>query len=105
MQYTDYRYITVARDGRQYEICLDALGRRLWINADDGSAIARFNTATGVDVHNTASDQIAGAPECLWCTHGRPDYQTWQGFVESVNEHFGVLLSIDAIDVGLLVNN
>lgn len=45
------------KDGRTYEICSDQLGRRLWINADDGSAVGRFNTATGVDLHNTISDQ------------------------------------------------
>lgn len=90
------------KDGRSYEICTDQLGRRIWINADDGSAVARFNTATGVDIHNTARDQLAGAPECLWCTHGKPDYRTWQEFVKKVNSLFGLELSSDTIDVDLL---
>ena len=89
-------------DNRLYEVCSDSIGSRIWINADDGSAVARFNVRAGVDLHNTASDQMNGAPECLWCTHGQPDYRTWQAFILAVREHFGVLLSIDAIDVGLL---
>lgn len=93
------------KDGRSYEICTDQLGKRVWINADDGSAVARFNTATGVDIHNTARDQLAGAPECLWCTHSKPDYRTWQEFVKKVNSLFGIELSIDTIDVGSIQGN
>lgn len=90
------------KDGRLYEICTDPLGTRLWINADDGSAVARFNTTSGVDVHNTVTDQLNGAPECLWCTHGKPDYRTWQDFIAKVRDQFGLTISVDAIDVGLL---
>lgn len=89
-------------DGRLYELCFDSLGRCLWINAEDGSSVARFNTTTGVDLHNTVTDQLKGAPECLWCTHGKPDYATWSEFVLQVRERSGLDLSIDAIDVGLL---
>jgi len=98
---SDYGY-TTGKDDRLYEVCSDTLGRRVWINSDDGSAVARFNTSTGVDVHNSASDQMAGAPECLWCTHGKPDYKTWLGFIEAVSQHFGLQLSINDIDIGLL---
>lgn len=90
------------KDGRFYEICVDELGKRVWINADDGSSVARFNTSMGVDIHNTVTAQMAGAPECLWCTHERPDYKTWKCFTLKVKELFGLSLSIDAIDVGLL---
>jgi hypothetical protein len=82
-----------------FEICFDEFGKRLWINADDGSAVARFNTTSGVDVHNTATDQIAGAPECLWCTHGKPDYKTWLEFIRVVKEMFGLTISVNSIDV------
>ncbi|MFA0809335.1 hypothetical protein [Microbulbifer epialgicus] len=94
---------TTGHNGHQYEILFDSLRRRLWINADDGSAVARFNTATGVDIHNTASDQMAGAPECLWCTHGKPDYKTWQEFIKFVRHQFGIKLFVDDIDVSLLL--
>ena len=98
---TDYGCVT-GKDARLYEICSDEQGKRLWINADDGSAVARFNTSTGVDVNNTATDQMAGLPECLWRTHGKQDYQAWISFVREIKSHFGLQLSVDAIDVGLL---
>lgn len=88
--------------GRFYEVCTDQLGQRLWINSDDGSAVARFNTRAGVDLHTTLSAQMEGVSECLWCAHEQPDYRTWQTFIVRVKEHFGITLSIDAIDVGLL---
>ena len=50
------------KDGQPYEVCVDELGKRLWINAPDGSSVARFNVSVGVDVHNTASEQLDGAP-------------------------------------------
>ena len=92
----------VGKDGRFYEICLDQRRDRLWINADDGSAIARFNTRSGVDVHNTVSEQMNGAPECLWCTHGKPDLSTWQDFIKAVEDNFGIKVPDDAIDTSKL---
>jgi hypothetical protein len=94
--------LTKGKDDKFFEICYDEFGKRIWINADDGSAVARFNTETGVDIHNTVTDQLAGYSECLWCTHGKPDYVTWRKFILEVEKHFGLKLSIDAIDVGLL---
>jgi hypothetical protein len=90
------------KGGALFEICTDELGHRVWINSEDGSSVARFNTSTGVDVHNTVTDQLAGASECLWCTHGKPDHKIWCEFILAVKEHFGIVLSIDHIDVGLL---
>jgi len=101
-QKTDDFGYTTGRDGVLYEICTDELGRRLWINSEDGSAVARFNTQTGVDVHNTVTDQLAGEPECLWCTHGKPDHKTWQKFIQKVKELFGLTLPSDAIEVRFL---
>lgn len=92
----------VGKDGRFYELCLDTRRDRLWINADDGSAVARFNTRSGIDVHNTASDQIKGAPECLWCTHEKPNLSAWQGFIKAVEDNFGIKVPDDAIDVSKL---
>jgi hypothetical protein len=94
--------LTKGKDNKFFEICSDEFGKRIWINADDGSAVARFNISSGVDIHNTVTDQLAGASECLWCTHGKPDYVTWCKFILEVEKHFGLKLSIDSIDVGLL---
>lgn len=90
------------KDGRNYEMLSDQFGRRFWINADDGSAVARFNTSTGVDLHNTATAQMEGAPECLWCTHGKPDLKTWIEFIKQVKVTYGVHVPEDAIDIRLL---
>ncbi|UUA75151.1 hypothetical protein [Cellvibrio sp. QJXJ] len=89
----------VGIDGRLFEVCSDGLGCRIWINADDGSAVARFNTRTGVDVHNTVTDQLRGAHECLWCTHGKPDRETWNQFVVKIDELFGIRFAIDAVKI------
>lgn len=99
---SDIDGLVVGKDGRLYELCLDHRRDRLWINADDGSAIARFNTRSGVDVHNTASEQIKGAPECLWCTHEKPDISTWQGFIKAMEDNFGIKVPHDAIDISKL---
>jgi len=89
---------TVGKGGKLYEVCRDSFGRRLWINASDGSAVARFNVSTGVDVHNTVTDQMLGSPECLWCTHDVPDYATWRDFVLVVKEQFGIeILDTDIV--------
>lgn len=94
--------ILVGHEEREYELHFDALRRRLWLNADDGSAVARFNVLTGVDLHTTASEQYAGAPECLWCTHEKPDRAVWVKFIDAVKHRYGVNLSEDMIDVANL---
>lgn len=94
--------IVAGKDGKQYQLLVNSTGSRLWLNADDGSSVARFNTKSGVDVHNTASEQIEGAPECLWCTHEQPDYETWLGFVFAVKTHYGVTLRNEDINIELL---
>lgn len=85
------------KDGGLYEVCVDPSGKRVWINYEDGSSVARFNTTTGVDIHNSVTDQLDGKPQCLWCTHGKPTYQTWLSFIEKVSELYGLVIPVDAI--------
>lgn len=86
--------------GQEFEVIFDYHGGKLWINASDGSAVARFNKRTGVDVHNSSTDQLNGAPECLWCTHGVPDQKTWVSFIEAVNFHYELTIATDSLSIG-----
>lgn len=73
-----------------FEIKADPARGTVWINADDGSCIGRFSKHFGVDVHRTATAQLAGEPECLVCTHGPADRGTWLLFVDAMQQHHGV---------------
>lgn len=97
---------TITRNdkGDLFQVEVDALGSRVWVNAEDGSSIARFNTKMGIDIHNTATAQMSGEPECLWCTHQPPTYKDWTNFLMKIKDIYGVLISVDAIDVGLLAS-
>jgi hypothetical protein len=64
-------------------------GATLWVNGPDGMCIGRFG-ARGVDVHRTAAEQLAGAPQCLDCIHDLPPLEAWNRFVRSMAEHHAV---------------
>lgn len=65
----------------------------VWIHALDGSTIGRFSPDFGIDVHTTAEAQMAGAPECLACTHGVDDPDAaWSEFCSLVHRHYGLVL-------------
>ncbi len=86
-----------------YEVIVSADGGTLWVNGSDGSSIGRFSKRFGIDVHNTATDQLAGLPQCLACTHSSAGPEDWRVFREQMREHHGVelddgLLSFDAQD-------
>ena len=80
-----------------YEIQLSELRDTVWIHAPDGSTVARFGRF-GVDLHNSVSDQLAGASECKLCTHGSTGPEEWQLFCEKALEWWGVAVPADAID-------
>lgn len=81
----------------EYEIQTDDLHRRVWVHASDGSTVARFDTRFGMDIHTTVSEQMAGASQCLHCTHSRPTQKDWKVFREKIHHHFGVLIPEDAV--------
>lgn len=70
--------------------------RTLWIHCTDGSTVARFSLF-GIDLHNTITDQLAGAPQCRLCTHGTPTPEQWQLFREKALEWFGLQLDPELI--------
>lgn len=64
-------------------------GRTVWVNASDGSNIARFGRM-GIDVHTTITDQMAGASQCLACSPGPTGFADWREFQRLVSLHYGV---------------
>lgn len=67
-------------------------GRTVWLNAADGSCVGRFSRF-GVDLHRTVSEQMAGLPECLDCTHECPGPAEWKRFQDGALLHHGVAVS------------
>jgi tRNA U54 and U55 pseudouridine synthase Pus10 len=90
-----------------HEIIVDFTGSRVWINASDGSSIGRFNKARGIDVHRTATAQMAGEPECLHCTHEPAGKPEWDIFCREIKTHYGIVVPEDLIsfDDGCAVKN
>ena len=51
-----------------------------------------------VDLHNTASDQLQGKPQCRLCTHGRVTTADWELFKAKAYEWWGVSVPDSAFD-------
>lgn len=62
----------------------------VWVFGLDGSTVGRFSKVFGMDVHTTVTAQLAGAKECLKCTHEPPSQADWEEFCELMQEHYGV---------------
>jgi hypothetical protein len=85
-----------------YELQLSQSRTAIWIHShSDGSTVGRFGRM-GVDLHNTAVDQMAGMPECRLCTHGQPTVGDYQLFRAKALEWWGVNVPEDAFDASLL---
>lgn len=80
-----------------YSIEVSLLGHNVWVTAQDGSCAARFGKRFGIDVHRTATDQLAGAAECLYCTHEPAGEAEWQVFRAAVLRHHGIEVPADTI--------
>jgi hypothetical protein len=76
--------------GPAHEINVAPDRATVWVNAGDGSCVGRFSKRFGVDVHTTATEQLAGRPECLMCTHGPADRAAWLLFVDAMRQHHGI---------------
>ena len=73
-----------------YEVLADQARGTVWVNGPDGSCIGRFSKRYGIDVHRTATAQLAGEGECIMCTHAPADHASWLLFVEAMQQHHGV---------------
>lgn len=93
--------MTMHQEAPQYELQLSRGRDAVWIHASDGSTVGRFGRM-GIDLHNTATEQLAGQPECRLCTHGQPTPAEWALFREKALEWWGVDVPHDAFSPALL---
>lgn len=70
--------------------CFETDGKTVWVSSHDGHCIGRFSRF-GVDVHQTAEQQMSGSSECLFCTHP-PTPPSWPDFVAAMHQHHGVVV-------------
>jgi hypothetical protein len=80
-----------------HDIEVSADGSTVWVTANDGSCVGRFSKRFGIDVHRTAAEQLAGAGQCLFCTHAPAGAAEWSDFREAVLTHHGIEVPGDAI--------
>lgn len=71
--------------------------KTVWVHALDGSTVGRFSRTFGIDAHTTVTQQLAGAAQCLHCTHEPPTHADWLMFCRLMKEHHGI-----AVDEGLM---
>lgn len=65
-------------------------GSTVWVHAIDGSTVGRFSKRFGLDIHTTVTQQMAGASQCLHCTHSPPGLNDWLKFCELMLHHHGI---------------
>lgn len=85
----------------EYEIQVSAMQDTVWIHCSEGSTVGRFGRM-GIDLHNSVSEMLKGAPECRLCTHGQPSVADWSLFREKALEFWNVYVPEDAYNVALL---
>ncbi|MDL5034439.1 hypothetical protein QRD43_21225 [Pelomonas sp. APW6] len=71
--------------------------RTVWVHANDGSTVGRFSKVFGMDVHTTVTEQLAGASQCLRCTHGAPGQADWVEFCDLMQTHYGITVERSAL--------
>jgi len=71
--------------------------RTVWVHADDGSTVGRFSKVFGMDVHTTVTEQLAGAGQCLRCTHKPPVQADWEEFCDLMQSRYGVTVDRAAV--------
>jgi len=64
----------------------------VWVNYEDGSCIGRFSKRFGIDIHTTATEQMQGKGQCLYCTHHTATYEDWLIFCEKLKLYYSVKL-------------
>lgn len=69
----------------------------VWVNSADGSCVGRFSLKFGIDIHTSVSEQMKGAPQCLYCTHEPPTWNDWLDFRRLIKQHFNLEVPIHII--------
>lgn len=73
-------------------------GATVWVHSMDGSTVGRFSKSFGLDVHTTARAQLAGADQCLNCTHEPAGKAEWALFCRLMREHHQIDVPIDLVE-------
>jgi len=80
-----------------YDIQLSSDGGTVWVTAADGSCAGRFSKSFGIDVHRTATEQMKGQDQCLYCTHAPAGQEEWSLFREQILTHHAIDVPADFI--------
>ncbi|WP_322083280.1 hypothetical protein [Burkholderia sp. BCC1972] len=80
-----------------YSIDVSTAGDTVWVTGHDGSCVGRFSKRFGVDVHRTITEQLAGADQCLHCTHEAAGTEEWRALRDAVLMHHGIDVPVDTI--------
>lgn len=89
--------VTMTLDDENIQV--SACGKTVWVHSDDGSTVGRFSKTFGMDVHTTVPEQLAGASQCLHCTHQAPTQEEWLKFCELMQQHYGITVPTDLIRI------
>jgi hypothetical protein len=84
-------------EGVDYEVLVSSANDTVWVNGADGSCIGRFSKRFGFDVHRTATAQMAGADQCLFCTHEAAGVEEWRQFLERMQAGYAITISEDTL--------
>lgn len=71
--------------------------KTVWVHAKDGSTVGRFSKTFGMDVHATITEQLAGAGQCLHCTHEPPGQRDWDQFCDLMLQHYEITVDRNAL--------
>lgn len=80
-----------------FDIEVSANGSTVWVTGSDGSCIGRFSKSFGIDCHTTVTEQLAGAGQCLHCTHEPAGPKDWQLFRDLMRIHYGIPVPEDLV--------
>lgn len=81
----------------QVEVSRD--GKTVWVHSLEGTTVGRFSVVFGMDVHTTVSEQLAGADQCLHCTHSKPNQADWMEFCALMQKHYSIVVDSTLIKI------
>lgn len=84
-------------EGIDYGLDRSADGGTVWVHGADGSNVGRFSRRFGIDVHRVLAEQLAGADQCLHCTHAPAGPNDWEEFRRQMKAHHNVDIPEDFI--------
>ena len=81
------------------QIDVNADRSTVWVHALDGSTVGQFSKIFGMDIYRTVTEQMAGASQCLHCTHVKPTLNDWLMFCDLMLTHHGIEVSKSLISM------